>query len=584
MMALKNNSVFNEKVFARFSRNYVIALPLVAFLSIVGQVFIQIAIKEQEKDSHIINLAGRQRMLSVQIGKLSLLTNSNPKNEFFKKDLKKKLLTWGKYHTALKTRNSSYGFGGENSRVINQLFRKIEPHYQNLKEKACFVLSLQGGELPKGYMNSLLGEEALFLSLMNKIVFQYDRESQRKLQFLKTTEIILFTITILVLFAEALFIFRPSIKGVKNAIYAVKESERKAKKVATKLSETNYALGHSLRALENSNLALTEATLMVKLTPSGLINYANANFYKLLGYKEGELLNTRFNLLSDKYESPFIFNKLWASIEEGEIWKHELVLHTKEGKQLWMDMTCTPLTGLENEVTTCLAVFTTISSKIEEKVDEQRIKSISVLEGQEDERQRIARELHDGLGQILSALKFNVDSLKLEDSEKQQLKLEGIKKMLYDTISETRKISFNLMPSVLGDYGLVSALKILTEELTKHTDIKMTFSLENEYTRVDKTKEVTIYRTVQEAINNAIKYSESETLDVVMDATRESILISISDHGKGFDSSIPRTFSSQYGRGMVNMRERIKLVKGKFSIDSVPGKGTRVFIEVPISG
>jgi len=183
---------------------------------------------------------------------------------------------------------------------------------------------------------------------------------------------------------------------------------------------------------------------------------------------------------------------------------------------------------------------------------------------------------------MLSALKFNVGSLKLIDNEKERNKLEGVEKLLFETITEIRKISFNLMPSVLNDYGLVSALKILTEELTKHTGVEMTFELNSVYERVDKSVEITVYRTVQEAINNAVKYSESRKIEVLMYCTDSSIHIHVIDTGKGFDPSAPRKKQSSYGRGIINMRERTKLVQGNFTIDSSPGKGTNVHIEVPI--
>ena len=537
----------------------------------------------QQEDAYHINIAGKQSTYSQQLSKLALLLISKEDKVPIRHTLQTTLNTWKKYHDGLKCGDKSLGLSVNNNLYILEMFERIELPFNQIYNNIALIIRENSVSNIKKSVNIIIKNEAFFLDGMEKIVEEYEHEAFYKVNLLRKIEAILFALTIFILAIEAVFIFRPSIRFVNKSIAALKASDIKTRKGANQLKMANKALKSSLKELTSLNMALDEATLMVRMNPSGMIDNVNNNFCDLLDYTESQLIGERFNTICDKFLSPSVFTEMWDHVEKGEVWKKEIVLHHKDGRQLWMDMVSIPIQNQDKSVTSCISLFNNISSKLEEKINEQRIKTASVIEGQEEERMRISRELHDGLGQMLSALKFNMGSLKLIDNEKERDKLKGIKKLLQETITEIRKISFNLMPSVLNDYGLVSALKILTEELTKHTGVYMHFELQSLYKRVDKSVEVTIYRTVQEAINNAVKYSESESIEVLMCCDEQYIHLNIVDQGKGFDPTEPRNKQSSFGRGIINMRERTKLVKGNFSIDSTPGKGTKVHIKVPIA-
>ncbi len=135
--------------------------------------------------------------------------------------------------------------------------------------------------------------------------------------------------------------------------------------------------------------------------------------------------------------------------------------------------------------------------------------SSKIIENQENEQNRIAREIHDGIGQMLTGLKFSLESIDLDDKEKSVQKIEYLKKLSLDIIKGVRTATFNLMPPELSDHGIVSSLSKLTQELSKLTGKNIHFYNKTGFDkRLDSLIEINIYRLSQEAINNAIKYAE----------------------------------------------------------------------------
>ena len=228
-------------------------------------------------------------------------------------------------------------------------------------------------------------------------------------------------------------------------------------------------------------------------------------------------------------------------------------------------------------------VFGILLNQMQEKlitIREQEIihineKTAALIEGEEKERERIARELHDGIGQMLTALKLTINLIKDQDD----LKVE-LKKILTETIIEVRRISSNLMPSVLYNYGLLPAIKALYESLKNITEIKLEIILpeSDEIEAMDFQRKIAIYRIIQEALNNAIKYSEASLISVYIRTVNKNIELIISDNGKGFDVTTVKLSS-----GLSNMRSRAEIIAGsKFEIISTVEEGTTININMPI--
>ncbi len=215
-----------------------------------------------------------------------------------------------------------------------------------------------------------------------------------------------------------------------------------------------------------------------------------------------------------------------------------------------------------------------IESKIKEKLLTKQ-KTSALIEGQEKERERLARELHDGLGQMLTAIRLRIGLLKEDQQNKKDIQL-----IIDDTIAELRRISNNVMPAVLIDFGLAAGLKTLVEYSIKlyHIPIVLTY---DSYAFEKKPKNVfdinvSLYRIAQEAINNAIKYANTSEIRISLVEKADSIEMVISDNGIGFDLK-----NKVEGKGIGNMGERARLIDGNFTIKS--GKtGTTVTITVPL--
>ncbi|MCU0431080.1 MAG: sensor histidine kinase [Cytophagaceae bacterium] len=214
--------------------------------------------------------------------------------------------------------------------------------------------------------------------------------------------------------------------------------------------------------------------------------------------------------------------------------------------------------------------------------NQHKIRSSSIIEGQEDERKRIAQELHDGLGQLLTTLKLKLERVhdKSLTEEKEMAAYLEAKKLLSDTIAEVRNISFNLMPSVLEDFGISSALKLLSEQVAKNTGLDVSFKTNTWRGRYDRNIEVGLYRITQEAINNAIKHSKAEKIAIVLEKKAAQLILRITDYGVGFSM---RSGMLEAGNGIYNMQERAELMGGEFKVISKPGKGTRIYVNLPLT-
>ncbi|HEY0769487.1 MAG TPA: sensor histidine kinase, partial [Sphingobacteriaceae bacterium] len=211
---------------------------------------------------------------------------------------------------------------------------------------------------------------------------------------------------------------------------------------------------------------------------------------------------------------------------------------------------------------------------------------VLILEGQEEERKRLAMDIHDGIGQMLTSLKFQIESLDLNKrSEESRAKLVEIQQLITQVIKEVRRVTFNLKPTVLGDYGLQAALNVFVKEIAKLSDIELTYHSDAEGTlRLPQKIENNVFRIIQEAINNAIKYSEASRIDVTLQQTDNFIVIVVKDNGKGFDEKLveKRSVNIESGRGFFNMYERTEYINGSLDVKSEPGNGTTITLTVPV--
>ena len=202
-----------------------------------------------------------------------------------------------------------------------------------------------------------------------------------------------------------------------------------------------------------------------------------------------------------------------------------------------------------------------------------------LIQSQEQERKRVSSELHDGLGQILSALKYKVEFATIEAKEKPidaEVVLKDILKNITVALTELRRVSSDLKPSVLEDLGVILALKWFTEEYAKiYTTINIDVKIDASESEIKEDHKVVIYRIVQEAINNIIKHAEAKNIIITLTKSDKGLLLRISDDGVGFNVQKMKKDKSR-GLGLDSMEERALKVDGVFKMSSSKFSGTVV--------
>jgi len=204
--------------------------------------------------------------------------------------------------------------------------------------------------------------------------------------------------------------------------------------------------------------------------------------------------------------------------------------------------------------------------------------SRQLLKGEEEERRRISRELHDETGQALMVLRFHLEMLASEaETKEQQTKVEESLEVLDRTIEGLRRIIARLSPRVLEELGLLSAIRRQAQQLTSHAQIKARLELPEEIAPLDHEIEVALYRSVQEALHNIAKHAQARHFAVRLRVSGGRVLLEVEDNGVGLLSRNPHT----RGFGLTGMRERAAALGGSMTIHSRRGKGTVVRIALP---
>jgi signal transduction histidine kinase len=213
---------------------------------------------------------------------------------------------------------------------------------------------------------------------------------------------------------------------------------------------------------------------------------------------------------------------------------------------------------------------------------QQDLATKAIINAEENERKRIAADLHDGVGQMMSAVKMNLSAIENEipfKDDEQKLNFERLMGLVDESCKEIRSVSHQMMPNALLKSGLASAVKEFLDKINNRI-IKINLHTEGLNERLDGNTETVLYRVIQECVNNVIKHSGASNLDISLLKDADGIAATVEDNGCGFDTSDKLKFE---GIGLKNITSRIEFLKGSVDFDSSPGKGTLVAIHVPIA-
>ncbi len=344
-----------------------------------------------------------------------------------------------------------------------------------------------------------------------------------------------------------------------------------------KAAEDNYKAALALFKKNNTKEYLNECNKLLADLYEKQNKYDKAIYYLKEGKKiEDSVYNrdteAKLNELNIQYETEKKENLL-------KIQAYEL---SKRNTYLWIALGLLVLSVLIAYLFVNNMKFKQSVRLQKEILKQQDIATKGIIEAEERERKRIASDLHDGIGQMFSAVRMNLSSISSDIDFKQ-----NDKKLLYDktinlvdeSCKEVRAISHNMMPNVLLRSGLASAVR---DFISKIDDSVLKVSLESYglKDRLDSNVETVLYRVIQESVNNVIKHSGANQLDIQINVDEKEITVTIEDNGKGFDTSNKENFS---GIGLKNIITRVEFLKGTVEWDSSIGNGTLVAIHIPLS-
>jgi PAS domain S-box-containing protein len=349
-------------------------------------------------------------------------------------------------------------------------------------------------------------------------------------------------------------------------------TERKLIESLLEASELNYRL-----MFENSPLPLWIFT-----RESNRVVDANAMMEKMFGYTKEELRRQFIKQLLHE-ETIEVFDENigpGSGAGPGSIQSFtdfEARLRTARGTWLDVQIYAASIAYMEEPcvIATCIDIT-------ELKQTRKRLLG-SIIEGEDRERQRVAIELHDGIGQYLTATNLNMEALK-KDVEKLPPKkfqqfMNGLV-LLGMAIDETRSLAYTLMPKTLNDYGLEVSLKSLIDKLQKTSIPDIFFYSRFDEDKLDEQMRINIYRIIQEGVGNALRHSKGTKIDVQAVMHDQMLVILIEDNGIGFDASA--VMKKNTGIGLQSVKNRVVSLNGRFDIDSMQGRGTSISIEIPL--
>lgn len=322
---------------------------------------------------------------------------------------------------------------------------------------------------------------------------------------------------------------------------------------------------------------------MVIVSPEGRYLAANRTFCDYLGYTEDELLTTTVQAITFPEDWPTFSQALNDTLTRGRSfqWVQKRCLH-KSGRIVYTETSASVIRNGAGHPEYFVAEVLDITSR---KQAEEALSNVNrrLIEAQEQERTRIARELHDDINQRLALLAVELEAArqKLPDSaDDMRLLLEAVRDRIQDTSFDLQSISHQLHSSKLEYLGIVAAIKSFCNERSSSHNIEIDFSHDDIPGPVSHEVSLALFRVLQEALQNAVKHSHVRYFEVELNCSNSELHLRVSDRGVGFDTA---TALKQPGLGLISMQERVRLVNGTIAIKSKPMGGTTVDVHVPFT-
>lgn len=336
-------------------------------------------------------------------------------------------------------------------------------------------------------------------------------------------------------------------------------------------------LGEELKTITISrdyftNIFNSVSDMVLILNSKGIIENANKSAEKQLNYEPGSLTGIPItNLHRDKF---LYFKNITKQLKSNLLITNDGILQTREGLNIPVRINAS---YFKNEQKKRLILLTASDITFQIKTENLIIRAI--IDTQEKERQRLAKDLHDSLTQQLSAIKFYIGTTTdLTKNRKQKTILLKSNEALTEVIADMRNICFNLMPKTLEEFGLAKAVKEFCNHFLFHKKINYIIEQNTGLPEISSELKIDLYRIIQEFITNAVKHGKANKITISFNYNKKILKIILADNGKGFDCNQPGK-----GMGLQNVQSRVKSHNGKLNMVSNIGKGTCYTINIPLN-
>lgn len=385
-----------------------------------------------------------------------------------------------------------------------------------------------------------------------------------------------------------LFDFKGIHWGAVSAVRDITES-KKAQEALREIDLEQKRTQAALKQAEEKYRGIFENAIegIFQSSPDGRFISANPAMARMLGYDSPEeLINDRRDITRQHYVNPrrrSIFEKLIN--EKGMIQGFELQAYRKDGTTIWTSENVRIVRDDAGKVLYYEGIIEDITQR--KQVEVERLELLRrIVSAQEDEQRRISRELHDQMGQSLAALMMGLKSLK--DSVEEEPVVESIQRLQDITnriADEMHSLIRELRPTALDDLGLQTALTNYLDEWSQRSNVAIDFHANGWLDqRLGSQLESTIYRIIQEAVNNVMKHANAQNISIILEKRGDKVSVIVEDDGVGFDvEALLKTPARKRRFGLLGMRERVALVGGTFRIESTPGVGTTVLVHIDTS-